>query len=537
MIKIGSTTHRIHGISRAYYGSRLIYGWRTTQNPDPLPTGDYHVTVDGSDSMTADGSLENPWSLKRSGEQVQAQYSSPKPGETVLIHAGVYNISSTTIWHSGTAGNPITYRSARDGIVVLKGAVIGNQGQVMVLNGNYLTLRDVVITCEVRNRVNDTSSTDRYAGISGQIGIVGSWPGYRVINCIIYDVVGNGISSSGDGTDSEYYGNIIFNNGHYAPLYPAGVVGVSHGMYMSNNADTRRIEHNILFNSYGHGIQFYTESVQQLAGLDLLNNTIFNAGGASAPGGIGVMYNFMIGGNSPLTGIVADGNASYLMPMSHGTHLQFGYNNDGEDFSITNSLVMGGGNTFIHPLRMKNAIVKNNTVIPAASSITPLMQIIYPENDPVEIYDIDENTYFSDRTGDVFKTGYVTDYTIAEWRALGYDVNSQILPRSSLVNTVKIEPNKYENGRAHVTIFNHLELTNVLVDLSAVYNVGDTYYMYDVQGMDNVMGPFTYDGNLVSFPMNLTSVKQSVGNPGTGFTIAHTPIEFGCFVVCKRQIF
>lgn len=509
-----------------------VAGWNGVPDDEPF-VADYHVTVDGSDLMTSQGTEQDPWSLWRATYEIQTQYNQPQAGQTVVLHAGNYMINQTAVWSNATPGNHVTYRAAGDGLVTLTGL---GAGLVIHTMGGYIIFRDMIITCSLRNRVGLESEGDPYDrnNIDGQIGLGTSFPGAKAINCIIHDTAGVGIQASGDGTDTEYYGNIIFNNGFY--ISNSATPGKAHCMYMSNNAGKRIVDTNIMFNAYGHGYQFYTESVQQLAGLDIFKNTVFNSGANAKANGIGDMRNFMIGGNAPLKDIALEDNNSYLFSGSVGTQIQVGYNNDGDNANVSNNYVAGGG-VLISPMRMKNVTIKSNTVVHSTGSSYPLMQIIYPENEPVEVYDIDENTYFSDRTGDVFKTGYVTDYTLTEWQALGYEINSQILPRSSLVNVVKLAPNKYESGRAHVTIFNHLELTNVMVDLSSVYSIGDTYYMYDVQDMDSVMGPFTYDGELVSFPMNLTSVKQSQGDPGPGFVVPHTPIEFGCFVVVKRIIF
>jgi phosphodiesterase/alkaline phosphatase D-like protein len=65
------------------------------------------------------------------------------------------------------------------------------------------------------------------------------------------------------------------------------------------------------------------------------------------------------------------------------------------------------------------------------------------------------------------------------------------------------------------------------VDLSSVYNSGDTYNIVDVQNPTVVVATGKYTGP-VSIPMNLTAVAQPIGNSGQSRT--HTPSEFGAFI-------
>lgn len=68
----------------------------------------------------------------------------------------------------------------------------------------------------------DTSSNS-YAGIEFKItggvtvGGTGHGSNTKVINFIVHNNVGGGMSSWSDAYDSELYGNIIYNNGWTAP--------------------------------------------------------------------------------------------------------------------------------------------------------------------------------------------------------------------------------------------------------------------------------------------------------------------------------
>jgi hypothetical protein len=108
-------------------------------------------------------------------------------------------------------------------------------------------------------------------------------------------------------------------------------------------------------------------------------------------------------------------------------------------------------------------------------------------------------------TGNTFSSGYYQPSSIPTT----YPNNSYI---SGTPNKVVVLLNKYEAGRANVAIYNGSKATAVLVDLSSIYKVGDTYAIQDAQ---NFYGPpvatGTYNGGLVSIPMAARTVAQPVG--------------------------
>ena len=92
-----------------------------------------------------------------------------------------------------------------------------------------------------------------------------------------------------------------------------------------------------------------------------------------------------------------------------------------------------------------------------------------------------------------------------------------------------VRPNKYEQGRGHVVIFNWSGLSAVDVDLSSILMVGEAFEVRDAQ---NFFGPpivtGTYAGGTVSIPMTSTLMVPPVGITPLYF---HTSSEFGAFVV------
>ena len=87
----------------------------TTRSPDvPLSTGAvYHVAVTGTAGGT--GTQGAPF------DTIARGLDAAQPGDTVLVHAGVYH-EEVTLPRGGTAGAPITLAAAGDGAAVMDGA-------------------------------------------------------------------------------------------------------------------------------------------------------------------------------------------------------------------------------------------------------------------------------------------------------------------------------------------------------------------------------------------------------------------------------
>jgi hypothetical protein len=110
--------------------------------------------------------------------------------------------------------------------------------------------------------------------------------------------------------------------------------------------------------------------------------------------------------------------------------------------------------------------------------------------------------------------------------------------------SVFVRPNQYESGRAHIAVFNWENRDSVQADLSDVLRAGDKYEIRDAQ---SYFGPpvawGTYDGRPIMLPMNLAAVaevigglaRRSLGEGGPHTNVTHTPMEFGAFVVIRRE--
>jgi hypothetical protein len=154
-------------------------------------------------------------------------------------------------------------------------------------------------------------------------------------------------------------------------------------------------------------------------------------------------------------------------------------------------------------------------------------------------YSWDNNTYINGRPTPVFKFNSMSGLSLSTWQqTTRLDQNSHINFNKSLRPRgveIFLRPNKYEVGRAHITVFNWELQNTVTVDLANLgLNVGDSYEVRDAQ---NYFGPplmrSTYNGKPIQLPMRLSHVASPVGNVER--RPAHTAPEFAVFIVQKSQ--
>ncbi len=101
---------------------------------------------------------------------------------------------------------------------------------------------------------------------------------------------------------------------------------------------------------------------------------------------------------------------------------------------------------------------------------------------------------------------------------------------TNLTNTVKIYPNKYTKGKAHIAVYNKDKKNTVSVDLSGFVSRGSTYTIKDAQNLyGKTLSEGTYNGGTVDIPLNNTTIDQHPNK--TNVIVKHTPIEFNAFVI------
>ncbi len=118
----------------------------------------------------------------------------------------------------------------------------------------------------------------------------------------------------------------------------------------------------------------------------------------------------------------------------------------------------------------------------------------------------------------------------ADWlRATGFDSTSRFTAERPSGTKIFLRPNRYEPGRANLVIYNWDRQPAVRVDLNGVLARGARFEIrsaMDYLGDPVVSG--TFDGALVSLPLNALRVAEPNGGKGTR---SRTLGEFGVFVV------
>ena len=309
-------------------------------------------------------------------------------------------------------------------------------------------------------------------------GLTDQCNGCKYINMVVHDSGANGIFSNASAQGTEIYGTLIFYNG----IDDTKSRAHGHGIYSQNTqlGPVKRFVDNIIFRSFGYGIQIYGTSGAYLDNFHMEGNTLFNAGEQTAQG---FTRNLLIGGSNVAQNLVLKDNYAYFPPLAAKGDHNVGYDAGTNNAAIVNNYLVSGYLAMVL-VKGTNASITGSTFAGPVSGFSSAQ--------------FANNTYYSVRPTGV---------------------------------KVFVRPNLYEPGRANITVFNWDRLDSVSVDLAgAGLKVGEAYEIRDVQdyfGPPIITG--IYDGANVSIPMTGTAV----GSP-QGYVLiqpAHTDLEFGAFIL------
>ena len=442
----------------------------------------YHVSPAASGS--GDGSRSNPWQL-----HAALQSSSVKPGDTVWIHGGTYSNPNggvfQFVWEctlNGSSGSPIIVKAFPGERPVLDG--LSSRGDdILRISSNYVWYWGLEIMSSATNRLDPTASDNEGsyadggyvgAGVGINVNQDKSLSGNKFINCVVHDCSG-GFASTGIQDNTELYGCMFYNNGWYNSYYSRGYHG--HNIYVHNVlGKTKSFYDCIDWGAFENNVQAWGSTDNG----SVADNLVFD-------GFISFLYGSNADGCTLLLGNSNFANPTITNSMFYSRlghpNVQLGYDNGNGLNTCTGGNISNnyfGGGEFKIPASFSGTTINNNYAwdeavvgnLPSGSG----------------------NTWTSTR------------------------------PTS---NKVVVRQSQYDAGRANVVVYNWTGASSVSVDLSSVYNNGDTYNIVDVQNPTVVVATGKYTGP-VSLPMNLTAVAQPVGNSGQSRT--HTPPEFGAFI-------
>ena len=479
----------------------------------------YHVTVNGSSS--GDGSIERPWDLATglSNDLI-------KPGDIVYIHAGTYKGAFNSQLY-GAQNAPIHVRPWHNDAVIIDGGgyMVSNSATpgVLVFGGRYTWISGITITNSATNHYTDYANDKSYDGVH----FIG--PGNKLINCIIYGNSGNGIGFWNPAVNAEVSGCIIYHNGVIGPNR-----GHGHGLYVQQGTGgTKTIRSNIIFNSFGKGIQVYGTGVE-IHNTIIEDNIFYDA--ALAAGAL--EQSVYIGGILRANNHIVRNNVFYASPGRSGTHASAKFGDTyGNTPPQSNGEAVFSGNycvdSFLHiTRRWERVTARDNTYI--AKSGAERIVVGYDVFDYVAARDYDRNTYHRGMLGENSASGFalfpLSAVQAEPWLQELSSVYNDELPAQ---NALFVKPAGVgaDAGRWHVAVFNWAGSRSVSVSIPGLAT-GAGYAVFYASGLQS--GPIAhgrYNGSSITIPLSPapTDIPRGMGTHASRFT--GTLPEFGAFLV------
>ncbi len=428
---------------------------------------EFYAAPDGK--FSNNGSKDKPWSLVRA----LAESPTVKPGDTVWLRGGTYT-GHFTSGLNGAPDKPIVVRPFPGERAVIDGNYGGNQ-PTLIIRGSYTWYWGFEVTNSSPERTG-SSATFPSTPLRGEgVDLVGQ--GTKAINLVIHDCA-QGILTTSSVQDTEAYGNVIYYNGYDAPDR-----GHGHGIYFQNAGPlTRTVADNIFFGQYDISIHAYTTS-GTLDDLDIEGNTSFGAGILSHAG---PTLEVVVGATGSAAADPTD------TKVAKNTTFKSNY-----VYTTTTAVNLGYSKGIASPTIVDNYIVGRTALafVNVFRPITMTGNLLYGSLAGLQAGDFSNNTFYSARP-----TG----------------------------TKVFVRPNKYEPGRANITIFNWDKTPTVSVDLGVAVPKGTRF---ELRSVHNFFGPpvltGTYDGTPLQVPMTNLTAAAPVGAP------APTSIspEFQAFVL------
>lgn len=357
----------------------------------------------------------------------------------------------------------------------------------------------------------------------------------QIWDCVIHDTF-NGLGAWEQAVNGDYVGNVLYNNGFYAPDR-----GHGHGAYVQNNTGTKTLTQNISFNNFGYAEQTYGGVAAHLTNITWNQLIAFgDATGISPPYNLGTLW----GGDPAMTGLVISNSHIYKTPAQVG----YGGNNTGITISgniirtrlilTLSTMVSLTGNTFA-------GTGANDSTFVAVGNGNAFM---------VSDYAFSGNTYYRTNANSPFQQYFLSPdpagdgcgyywYNAAQagygycgaanhsWQALGYDVSGSSYTATGPTGTQIVSLTDPHNSARHTAVIYNWGLASTVSLNVSGYGLatGQTYRWRNVADYTNDYHVFVYDGSgSLTMPMTGHTVAKPYGySTALG---ANTFPEFGVFV-------
>ncbi len=493
----------------------LYYFWKSSKKPQ---TGSLVRFASPAGKSTNKGTIDSPYDLQTAFNKMHTPQGAPAAGNHyIYLREGIYPGNYVVKFNrdAGISNASLTIMPYPGEIAVFDATNNESGDHNLYVNGSHITVEGLIFT---------TRSTNRYYNVGGGVfcgGIYDDGYNNKFVNNIIHDVMNSGISTyinpkntSPAATLSKpggtlLYGNIFFNCG----MAEIGKQGRGNTIYLQNQHGSKRVENNLLFNSFRDQLKLFHED-NDMKNVEVIGNISFNAG---APGSV-TNRNILAGSEGNFSNITIKNNAVYHSPYnSDKSNLQVGYGGTGNDgLVVENNVIYGGGTS-------------NGSVASALEINRPWKSASFSKNlivnhSPDANSVIYTNVPVSERTFTFSGNRYYMGK--GNSKAASSEVYKRNEHPANEVRVYRIQ----DETRAFVAVFNFEKKDAQLVTIDGL--TGE-YKVYDAQ---NLVGGETVAegaGSTIELPMNLTKTFKPLGNPdGVNFrNVPHTEKQFNVFVI------
>ena len=473
--------------------------------PAGLPPGSrvgYYAAPGGTDA--GDGSTSRPWDLATA---LAGGNGMVRPGDTIWVRGGTYAGTFTSTL-TGTAAAPIVVRRYPGERATLAGDGSSN---TLKIDGAWTYFWGLEVQVSTPDRTNPRMDAV-YVRYTANV---------KLINLVVHDG-GTGIYTEPGAPGVEIYGCVVYNNGWQAG---AGDRGHGHAIYVKNDAGTKLVRENVLFNQYGFGVHEYSDlGSGGLNNIRVERNISFDNGSLALPGTSGA-GNMQIGGEEPVNNSTVLSNMTYSAPSMSELNVRFGYGGVRSGSLAVSGNYIVGGNPVLTVEDWTSAVVTGDTLI-------GVDQVVILTDSNLAGQTWTSNHYYQDPLAAAWRY-LTTDYTFSGWQgATGLSGTDVAVAGTPLAARVAVQPNVYEAGRGTVVVYNWSLQPSVPVDLSGVLRTGDHYEVRSVQAL---FGPpvasGTYGGGGIGIPMTPILPPTPIGLASSPAPV--TGPAFDVFIVTR----
>ncbi len=471
--------------------------------PATEPAREFYAAPSGSSQ--GDGSRSRPWDLATALRQPAAV----RPGATIWLLDGTYGDGSQYFESrlEGLPGRPIIVRQVPGARAIIDGS--------LVVRGAHTWFWGFDVRNSGLSRTGD--SVNPQSGTPNGVDLFG--PFTRLINVTVHDTR-NGVGAWTPAEGAEIYGCIIYDNG-----WQAADRGHGHGIYTQNRDARKRLSENVIFNQFGSGIHAYGSAQAFVRNYLIDHNVVFNNG---APARDGNADNILIQSGGGLSGIRVESNYTYHTPAvgKGGSRIGTDTGETGQDVTLLDN-IFAGGYIALDVRGWRSVDVRRNTIY-SASGIN--VYLILPSLPCQPGCRWDENRYFG--PGRLYAQRELVP--ASDWKArTAFDINSILSEARPRGVWMILRPNEYEQGRAHLIVYNWDRQRQVRFEAGQALRPGGRYTIRDVQRLD---GPPVWSGvwsaGTIDLPMDnliAPAMRGQIPNPP-----AHTAPEFAVFLIEPR---